>query len=279
MDGKCIRRVLCFEKMSLLLKQDVILIFIQRLSILQAEEEEYTTRVIHYISSGLITLPENKTLRSYLAEKLNCDPMRITKKYAGTACLGKRIHHWCETRKFTPQEIAMAQLEIQQLEERFRTRLILGEEATLPPLYSAPSINGNSTNLKDRVSNSFGLQQYSSKTDPQSILNSLGMLAALNQQTQVLNPSNNPAFVQNLTNSPSVIANFANSPNISSLLTSLTQSGTVPQSTSAPPAPASFNLTLEQLLQHANVSSVRPPSQGMTVSAPQTMPAQPAGYR
>lgn len=30
------------------------------------------------------------TLRGYLAEKLNCDPMRITKKYAGAACLGKR---------------------------------------------------------------------------------------------------------------------------------------------------------------------------------------------
>jgi hypothetical protein len=39
------------------------------------EEEEYTARIIHHFSTGLLTLPEGTTLRAYLAERLNCDPM------------------------------------------------------------------------------------------------------------------------------------------------------------------------------------------------------------
>lgn len=51
----------------------------------QAEEEEYATRFIHFFSTGLLSIPDGKTLRSSLAEKLSCDPMRITKKF-GMRC-------------------------------------------------------------------------------------------------------------------------------------------------------------------------------------------------
>jgi hypothetical protein len=62
----------------------------------QREEEEYTNRIIHYFNMGILTQPEGSTLRSYLADKLNCDPMRITKKYAANSCLGKkRAYHLC----------------------------------------------------------------------------------------------------------------------------------------------------------------------------------------
>ena len=67
------------------------LVFLQKV-----EEEEYTSRIIHHFRAGLLTLPEGMTLRSYLASKLSCDPMRITKKFAGASCLGKRIYHLCE---------------------------------------------------------------------------------------------------------------------------------------------------------------------------------------
>lgn len=111
------------------------------------EEEEYTTRVIHYFSSGLMTLPEGKTLRSYLAEKLNCDPMRITKKYAGASCLGKRIHHLCESPKFTRQQIEEAKIEIAVLERRFRLRLEHGLGVPLPPV----SLEQEESNLNSTV--------------------------------------------------------------------------------------------------------------------------------
>ena len=56
----------------------------------QPEEEAYSTAVIRHFRSGLLRIEDGMTLRGFLAEKLNCDPMRITKKYAGAACLGKR---------------------------------------------------------------------------------------------------------------------------------------------------------------------------------------------
>ena len=80
-----------------------------------------------------MALPEGKTLRSYLAEKLQCDPMRITKKFAGASCLGKRIHHLCESPQFSRQEIEIAKVEIERLEERFRLRLEHGVGVPLPP--------------------------------------------------------------------------------------------------------------------------------------------------
>ena len=61
-----------------------------------ADEEEYTSTVINHFRNGLLILPEGATLRSFLAQKLNCDPMRITKKFAKASCLGKRVYHLCE---------------------------------------------------------------------------------------------------------------------------------------------------------------------------------------
>jgi hypothetical protein len=90
----------------------------------QLEEEEYTSRIIHYFSTGLLTLPEGSTLRSYLSEKLNCDPMRITKKYASAACLGRRAHHYRDERpQPTIGEIQLAKAQLDELEHRFRIRV------------------------------------------------------------------------------------------------------------------------------------------------------------
>eukprot|EP00519_Triparma_laevis_P001156 CAMPEP_0182514936 /NCGR_PEP_ID=MMETSP1321-20130603/36954_1 /TAXON_ID=91990 /ORGANISM="Bolidomonas sp., Strain RCC1657" /LENGTH=146 /DNA_ID=CAMNT_0024722261 /DNA_START=34 /DNA_END=470 /DNA_ORIENTATION=- len=87
------------------------------------EEEEYTTRIIHHFSTGLLTLPEGLTLRAYLAQKLNCDPMRITKKYAGASCLGKRVYHLCERSPNTNSDMERAKVELCHLERVFRARV------------------------------------------------------------------------------------------------------------------------------------------------------------
>jgi len=98
------------------------------------EEEEYTSRIIHYFRAGLLTLPEGMTLRSYLASKLTCDPMRITKKFAGASCLGKRIYHLCERSQITMNDIDIARIELAQLEQRFRLRVEHGQSGLpLPP--------------------------------------------------------------------------------------------------------------------------------------------------
>jgi hypothetical protein len=56
------------------------------------EEEKYAAALICQFERGaLIDCEEGKTLRSFLAEKLNCIPMRVSKKYGGT-CIGKLLY-------------------------------------------------------------------------------------------------------------------------------------------------------------------------------------------
>lgn len=56
-----------------------------------AEEEEFTRQVVLKFDNGeLSDCPDGTTLRSYLAQRLNCNPMRISKKLAGLK-LGKVI--------------------------------------------------------------------------------------------------------------------------------------------------------------------------------------------
>ena len=56
-----------------------------------SEEEAYCNKVIYLFNRGLLPIPTGTTLRSYLSDKLNCDPMRITKKYSGASCIGKQV--------------------------------------------------------------------------------------------------------------------------------------------------------------------------------------------
>ncbi|CAM9131516.1 unnamed protein product, partial [Heterosigma akashiwo] len=87
------------------------------------EEEEFTSKIIHYFNTGILQLPEGTTLRSYLAEKLNCDPMRITKKFTGSQCLGKRVYHQGDVVQATHAQVVQALDELSHLERRFKLRL------------------------------------------------------------------------------------------------------------------------------------------------------------
>ena len=60
--------------------------------------------------------------------------MRITKKFAGASCLGKRVYHLCDRSQATVTDIEMAKAELIQLEHRFRLRVEHGQSgAPLPP--------------------------------------------------------------------------------------------------------------------------------------------------
>jgi hypothetical protein len=89
------------------------------------EEEEYANAVTRYFRSGLLELPNGHTLRSYLAYKLNCDPMRITKKFASQGCLGKRVFNCGKS--FIPEEhIQLARQELDRLEKNYQYRVEYG---------------------------------------------------------------------------------------------------------------------------------------------------------
>jgi len=92
------------------------------------EEERYTNKVIEAFNSGSLKLTESDrgiTLRAYLADKLGCDPMRITKKYTGASCLGKRVYHALKVQHAAKiEEVERTSAELTLLEEEFRQKLL-----------------------------------------------------------------------------------------------------------------------------------------------------------
>ena len=196
----------------------------------QEEEEEYTTRVIHHFSSGLITLPEGKTLRTFLADKLHCDPMRITKKFAGASCLSKKIHTLCERPQFTPQEIEAARIEIERLEERFKLRLEHGPGVVLPSIERKTPVPIGGSVTSPQYSNSYAPDAASvcsltGSINPPQIMapNTQASLALLAYNAQLAAASNptaslpfsaiphsNPAILQSAPAPPPAPAAFAN---------------------------------------------------------------------
>ncbi|CAM9491869.1 unnamed protein product, partial [Ectocarpus fasciculatus] len=53
-------------------------------------EEEYAKRVVRDFEEGVLDAPAGAGLRKLLARKLGCDLMRVSKKFSGWACVGRR---------------------------------------------------------------------------------------------------------------------------------------------------------------------------------------------
>mmetsp|Transcript_21941 Transcript_21941/g.52222 ORF Transcript_21941/g.52222 Transcript_21941/m.52222 type:complete len:509 (-) Transcript_21941:32-1558(-) len=110
-----------------------------------AEEEEYVARVIQDFNSGFLNAPAGYTLRSYLSDKLQCDPMRITKKFTGESCIGKRVFHPAVRSAANATSIDKAQTELDALERRWRRRLELQQrESAKKAAASAAAANAAS---------------------------------------------------------------------------------------------------------------------------------------
>lgn len=87
------------------------------------EEELYVQKIIHDFNTGMLPVPAGTTLRSYLSEKLNCDPMRITKKFTGDACIGKRVFHPLAPTALNEHKIQEAHATLQRLENQWLAKL------------------------------------------------------------------------------------------------------------------------------------------------------------
>ena len=85
------------------------------------EEEAYVERIISDFNGGLLDVAPGTKLRSYLSDKLNCDPMRITKKFTGDASIGKRVFHPRENA--SPAAVERSRREIAELEATWRRKL------------------------------------------------------------------------------------------------------------------------------------------------------------
>ena len=80
------------------------------------EEESYANRLIHEFKSGLLPLTDGTTLRNFLSKLLNCDPMRISKKFVGNNCIGKQVfrRRVPEINRLTTEQIQLMCVELSE---------------------------------------------------------------------------------------------------------------------------------------------------------------------
>mmetsp|Transcript_42277 Transcript_42277/g.72186 ORF Transcript_42277/g.72186 Transcript_42277/m.72186 type:complete len:397 (-) Transcript_42277:953-2143(-) len=93
------------------------------------EEEAYALAAIRDFNSGYLDAPPGSTLRTYLSEKLQCDPMRITKKFTGDASIGKKVFH--PVARNDPKilkEIMDSQAKLDHLYHKWKQRLETQEQ-------------------------------------------------------------------------------------------------------------------------------------------------------
>ena len=89
------------------------------------EEEGYANRLIQEFKAGLLPLTDGTTLRTFLSKLLNCDPMRISKKFVGSNCIGKQVfrRRTADINRLTPEQIQQSRIELSELERRFLERV------------------------------------------------------------------------------------------------------------------------------------------------------------
>ncbi|KAL7532739.1 hypothetical protein ACHAWF_004227 [Thalassiosira exigua] len=94
-----------------------------------SEEEAYALAAIRDFNSGYLDAPPGTTLRTYLSEKLQCDPMRITKKFTGEASIGKKVFHPAvrDDPKIL-QNIKNSQAKLEHLYKKWKQRLEYQEQ-------------------------------------------------------------------------------------------------------------------------------------------------------
>jgi hypothetical protein len=92
------------------------------------EEEQYASRLIVEFKAGLLPLTDGTTLRTFLSKLLNCDPMRISKKFVGANCIGKQVfrRRSGDVSLLTPEQIQRTRRELSELEKRFLDRVANG---------------------------------------------------------------------------------------------------------------------------------------------------------
>ena len=80
------------------------------------EEEAYANRLIQEFKAGLLPLTDGTTLRTFLSKLLNCDPMRISKKFVGSNCIGKQVfrRRTADLNRLTPEQIAQSRAELSE---------------------------------------------------------------------------------------------------------------------------------------------------------------------
>lgn len=80
------------------------------------EEEAYANSLIMEFKAGLLPLTDGTTLRTFLSKLLNCDPMRISKKFVGSNCIGKQVfrRRTADINRLTTEQIQQSRAELSE---------------------------------------------------------------------------------------------------------------------------------------------------------------------
>ncbi|CAM9613829.1 unnamed protein product, partial [Laminaria digitata] len=77
--------------------------------------------------AGLLPLTDGTTLRNFLSIMLNCDPMRISKKFVGSNCIGKQVFRRQQAIEdetpYTEETMRKSRAELADLERNFLERV------------------------------------------------------------------------------------------------------------------------------------------------------------
>lgn len=93
------------------------------------EEEAYTNMIIHYFKRGLLDIDDGTSLRWFLAKRLNCEAMRVTKKLKGNSSIGKQIFRALENTPDNRMAILHAKDELDALEKLFLESLTAANQS------------------------------------------------------------------------------------------------------------------------------------------------------
>lgn len=138
------------------------------------EEELYTKKLIEAFNNGYLKIPTGTTLRSFLSEKLSCDPMRITKKFAGSSAIGKQVFTPCDP-NVDPQILERVHAELKDLGEKFNFKIDITQNNSVSSqaIAIAAALRAGPSNMKQQSSqfDPYNTQDY----NPLSKEKSLGL--------------------------------------------------------------------------------------------------------
>lgn len=114
------------------------------------EELKYAAAILQYFRKGLLDIPAGTTLRSYMAERLQCDPMRVSKKLAGTHFAGIPIEKKLGKRTFVPCDQGLDPESFQKMIEPVKNKMKALEEDFLKRLKEDERLAGSETQMSKR---------------------------------------------------------------------------------------------------------------------------------
>ncbi|KAL9191405.1 hypothetical protein ACHAXT_001111 [Thalassiosira profunda] len=125
------------------------------------EEEDFANAAIRDFNAGHLDAPPGTTLRTYLSERLQCDPMRITKKFTGEASIGKKVFHPAVRDGIrNPEvlrEIEDSKARLEQLYQKWKRRLVSQEQEMARKSMAAAAVSAvTSICVNSRASQQLG---------------------------------------------------------------------------------------------------------------------------